>query len=88
MAANQEPDLVEALVVSDAGVLLMAKSLLESAGISYLVKDENAMSMFGWSHLGFWRPAVMVEAQDAEAARELLAPLLQPSDAPPDVPDR
>jgi hypothetical protein len=68
---------VEVLVPGDAGTLALAKSLLGSAGIAYFVKNENVQGLFGWDQLGFWPPAIMVSASDAEAARELLEPLMR-----------
>ncbi len=96
MTKNKDRDqaeLVEALAAPDVGVLAMAKSLLESAGIRYFVRNENVQNLFAYGQLGLGYnpivgpPAVMVASKDAAAARELLAPLLQPSDAARDEPD-
>jgi hypothetical protein len=59
------------LSTSDPGLLAVAQSLLEAAGIEYFVKGDNERIVppfAGWAEL-------QVAAADAAEARELLADL-------------
>jgi hypothetical protein len=72
-----EAELVPVLRTGDAGLIPLAKSVLEGEGIEYLVRGENIQDLFGLGRLGgynyvtgpteFW-----VHAEDAEHARTLL----------------
>lgn len=76
-AQTPEVQLVPVLHTGDAGLIPLAKSLLESEGIEYLVRGENVQDLFGLGRLGgynyvtgpteFW-----VHAEDAERAQTLL----------------
>jgi Putative prokaryotic signal transducing protein len=70
--------LARVLVTGDAGLIPLAKSLLEGEGIEYLIRGEGLQDLFGWGRVGsgynyivgpaeFW-----VRADQAERARELL----------------
>jgi hypothetical protein len=72
---------VTVLESADPAVLLVAKSLLEQADVSYFAKGEGAQDLFGAGRLGTgFNPGVgaiqlQVAADDADAARELLRDL-------------
>jgi Putative prokaryotic signal transducing protein len=78
-------ELMRVLVTGDAGLIALAKSLLDSEQIEYLVRGDGLQDLFGWGRLGagynyivgpaeFW-----VRPDDLERARELLAELRSPS---------
>jgi hypothetical protein len=76
MAGDESGGPVTVLETGDPGVIAVAKSLLESAGIDYFAKGEPLQNLFGWGQIGF-NPIVgvvqlQVAAADAEDARELL----------------
>ena len=65
------------LRTADAGLIPLAKSLLEGEGIEYLVRGENIQDLFGAGRLGGYNyitgPAeFLVHAHNAERARTLL----------------
>jgi putative signal transducing protein len=65
---------VTVLTVRDPGVLAVAQSLLDDAGIPYFAKSENSANVTPfliWTEL-------QVEPDDAEEALALLAGLAQP----------
>ena len=65
---------VTVLTVRDPGVLAVAQSLLDDAGIAYFAKSENSANVTPfliWIEL-------QVEPDDAEEARALLADLSAP----------
>ena len=72
------------LSTGDAGLIALAKSLLDAEGIEYLVRGEGLQDLFGGGRLGagysiLVGPAeFIVRENDAERARELLADLLVP----------
>ena len=81
-----EAALVPILRTGDAGLIPLAKSLLEGEGIDYLVNGENVQDLFGAGRLGGYNyvtgPAEFwVHTHDAERARTLLDGL---SALPPD----
>jgi len=63
----------------DPAALMVAKSLLDDAGIPYVVGNENFLRVSGYaSPLFGWSPAfgefgIQVSEEDAERAAELLA---------------
>lgn len=65
----------------DAGLIALAKSLLESEEIEYLVRSENVQDLFGWGRVGSNFNVVsgpaefVVREEDAERARTLLEDL-------------
>ena len=75
----QTPDvpLETVLRTADAGLIPLAKSLLEGEGIEYLVRGENLQDLFGGGHLGGYNRIIgpaefLVHAHNAERARTLL----------------
>ncbi len=84
--------LARVLVTGDAGLIPLAKSLLEGEGIEYLIRGEGLQDLFGWGRVGsgynyivgpaeFW-----VRADEAERARELLKGLDTQSSADTEPP--
>ncbi len=79
---DQSQDLVTVFDTSDPALLPVIKSLLQGAGIPFLVQGEEAMSMLPVGEIvgPFTKRGlaarVMVKPEDAEAAAELLADLL------------
>lgn len=76
-AGTPEVELVPVLRTGDAGVILLAKSLLESEKIEYLVRGENVQDLFGVGRLGGYNYVTgpsefLVHADNAERARTLL----------------
>jgi Putative prokaryotic signal transducing protein len=76
-------ELVPVFRSGDQGHIVVAKSLLESEGIDYLVRSEGLQDLFGWGRLaiGFSNvvgPAeFLVRKEDGDRARELLRDLSQ-----------
>lgn len=72
---------VTVLQTSDPGLLGVAKSLLEGAGIRYIAKGEGLQDLFGAGRaFAAFNPIVgpvevQVAQEDAERALELLGPL-------------
>lgn len=72
------------LSTGDAGLIALAKSLLEAEGIEYLVRGENLQDLFGYGRLGVGYSIVsgpaefLVREDDAERARDVLRDLLTP----------
>jgi hypothetical protein len=65
---------VTVLTVRDPGVLALAQSVLDDAGIQYFAKGEETQNLYPfltWVEL-------QVAADDAEEARALLADLAEP----------
>jgi hypothetical protein len=75
---QQDPhgDPVTVLVSRDPGLLAVAKSLLEAAGIDYFAKGENLQNVPPYLH---W-VELLVPAMDGAEARALLADLNTGSD--------
>ena len=71
--------LVTVLATGDESLVVMAKSLLESAGIQYLLKGEIVQDFIGWGRFGTgFNPItgpleIQVEREHEEEARSLLA---------------
>lgn len=87
-----DPDieLVTVFRTGDAGLIPLAKSLLESEGIEYLVRGETVQDLFGSGRVGagfniVTGPAEFVVRQpDADRARDLLQELsVPPADSHP-----
>lgn len=76
-AQAPEVTLEPVLRTADAGLIPLAKSLLEGEGIEYVVRGENLQDLFGAGRLGGYNyitgPAeFLVHPQDAARARILL----------------
>lgn len=73
--------LVSVLKTGELGLLLVAKSLLDDAGIEYYAKGEDVQDLFGAGRLGtgfniLTGPAeILVREEDAPDAVELLKDL-------------
>ena len=65
---------VTVLTVRDPGVLAVAQSLLDGAGIPYFARSENSRNLTPFL---IW-VELQVAPDDAEEARALLADLTQP----------
>ena len=80
-ASSTPADLVTVLETGDAGAVGLAKSLLQSADIRFLVRGEAVQDLFGVGRIGtgfnlVTGPiAIQVRAEDAGEAGELLAEL-------------
>jgi hypothetical protein len=76
-------DLITVLATGDSGLIAIAKSLLQSAGIAFLVRGEAGQDLFGVGRMfGSYNfitgPIEMqVRAEDAEDARLVLEDLLE-----------
>jgi hypothetical protein len=76
-------ELVSVLATGDAGVIALARSLLDGEGIDYFVRGDGLQDLFGVGRLTGFNFAMgpaqfLVRAEDAERARELLAGLTAP----------
>ena len=71
-------ELVTVFATGDAGLISIAKSLLEAEGIDYLGRGEGVQDLFGWGRIASGFNVVvgpvefLVRADDAERARDLL----------------
>ena len=80
-------ELVTVLASGDPGLMAIAKSLLQSADIPFLVQGEGVQDLFGVGRIGsgfnlVTGPArLQVGADDAPDARELLAELIADQEA-------
>ncbi len=78
---HDDRDLVTVLASGDPGLMAVAKSLLRSADIPFLVQGEGVQDLFGVGRIGsgfnvVTGPArLQVGAGDADDAREVLADL-------------
>ncbi|MCT7373612.1 DUF2007 domain-containing protein [Chelativorans salis] len=63
--------MIELIRTNDAVTISFVESLLRDAGIDYLVADQNMSIMEG--SLGVLPRRVLVDTEEAEAARRLLA---------------
>ena len=81
-------ELVTVLETGDPGLIAVAKSVFDGAGIPYIARNERLQNLFGWGTIGTGYNVAMgpillqVLPQDAEAARQLLA-----AHAPPEPED-
>ena len=76
-------ELVSVLATGDAGLIAVARSLLEAEGIDYFVRGDGLQELFGFGRItGFsyaMGPAEFcVRSEDAVRARELLDDLQAP----------
>lgn len=73
----EDLDLVEVLSLNDLGLVGMAKSMLDEAGIPVMVRNEQLQDLFGIGRINF-NPVsgdvdFYVNAEDEAAAREILS---------------
>jgi hypothetical protein len=74
------PAPVEVFRSNDPALFMVAKSLLEGAGIEYAAPNEPLQNLFPGGYLGSTvTPSLLVRAEDADAAREILKPLNEPA---------
>ena len=70
----------------DAGLVALAKSLLEGEGIEYMARGDGLQDLFGWGRLAGFNPVVgpvefVVRSDDAPRARALLRDLTSVEDS-------
>ncbi len=81
MTAERPPELVTVFESGNPAILAVAKSLLEGAGIAFLVKGAEFQDVFT---LPLTEPVeILVEPERAEEARELLRELQEAGPAEP-----
>jgi len=78
--SNKDKELEVVYATSNYGKIIIAKSLLESAGITYFTKGEHTSNFFGWGGPGsFYPPSsqveILVPKEEAENCREVLKDL-------------
>jgi hypothetical protein len=77
---NPDLELVPVFRTADQGRIVLAKSLLESEQIDYMVRGETVQDLLAWGRMTGFNPAVgpvefVVRSDDASRARELLRDL-------------
>jgi hypothetical protein len=82
-----DAELVKVLATGDAGLIGIARSLLDAEGVEYLLRGDGLQDLFGLGRVtGFsyaMGPAEFwVRAEDAERARELLKDLTPTQSGP------
>ncbi len=86
---SEPPEFVRALDLPDPAMLLVAKSVLDEAGVQYYIRGENAQHFLGvpMAGPGFMAepPTLMVEASSLREVQDILEPLL--TDGVGDRPD-
>ena len=87
-----EAELVPVLATGDAGLIAVAKSLLEAEGIDYFVRGDGLQDLFGYGRLTSFNFVVgpaefLVRSEDADRARELLNGLTAADPKPNSAPD-
>ena len=87
-------DLVPVFRTGDAGLIALAKSLLNGEGIDYLARGDGLQDLFGCGRLGVGFSYVVgpvefvVRSDDAPRVRALLADLANAGESgPPDGPE-
>ncbi len=80
-------DLVTVFIPQDYSKLLLAKSLLDAAGIKFFARGENLQHLFGWGNMGgfsqntaFGPVQIQVRQADEREALEALALLTEEQD--------
>jgi hypothetical protein len=81
-------ELVPVFRTVDAGLVALAKSLLEGEGIEYMVRGEGLQDLFGWGRFAGFNPIVgpvefVVRSDDAPRVRALLRDLAVAEEARP-----
>ena len=81
-------ELVPVFRTVDAGLVALAKSLLEGEGIEYMARGEGLQDLFGWGRLAGFNPVVgpvefVVRSDDAPRVRALLRDLASVEEARP-----
>ena len=84
MSETEHKDLVTVLETSDVNLLAVIKSILHGAEIAFLVQGDEALGLLPMANIGgpFSKRglgvAVMVAADDEQAARDLLSEVNEP----------
>ena len=84
-------EFVTVLETGDQSLVAVAKSILDSAGIPCVARNERLQNLFGWGSIGTGFNAAMgpirieVLKEDEETARELLKAVPMPRDEEEDV---
>ena len=92
-APTPDVELVPIFATGDAGLISLAKSLLEAEGIDYYGRGEGVQDLLGWGRFGGGFNVVvgpvefLVRADDADKARDLLKALDVAPDDDPDSPE-
>jgi hypothetical protein len=78
-----EAELASVLATGDAGLIAVAKSLLEAEGIEFFVRGDGLQDLVGFGRItgysyAFGPAEFWVRAEDADRARELLNGLTNP----------
>lgn len=78
-------ELLPVFRTGDAGLVALAKSLLEGDGIEYMARGDGLQDLLGWGRLAGFNPAVgpvefVVRSDDAPRARALLRDLASAGD--------
>ena len=79
-ALDESKELEVVYVTNDHTKAIVAKSLLESAGIIYFTRGEHTANFFGWGGPGSFYPTntqieILVPKEEAEGCREILKDL-------------
>ena len=79
-----DAELVPVMSTGDAGLIAVAKSLLEAEGIDYLLRGDGLQDLFGLGRITAYSYAMgpaefQVRAEDAARARALLQDLQPPA---------
>ena len=87
-----DAELVPVLATGEAGLIAVAKSLLEAEKIDYFVRGDGLQDLFGYGRITSFNFVVgpaefLVRAEDAERARELLNSLTVADPKPNSAPD-
>ena len=84
-----DAELVPVLATGDAGLIAVARSLLEAEKIDYFVRGDGLQDLFGYGRLTTYSFVVgpaefLVRSEDADRARELLSDLTVADPRPTD----
>lgn len=79
-ALDESKELEVVYVTSDPSKFIVAKSLLESAGVTYFTKGEHTANFFGWGGVGSSFPVntqleILVPKDEVENCREVIREL-------------
>ena len=80
--------LVTVFAAADAGQVVLAKSMLQAAGIEYVSRNEDVQDVFGWGrfptglNIAMGPVELQVREEGADYARELLSVSAEPVSGP------
>jgi len=84
------PQLVEVMTIPNPAMVPVVRSLLEEGEFTFVIKNELTQDLFAWGQFGTGYnpitgpPIVLVDADRAEEARQLLDPVVHESDSEPE----